>query len=90
MKKTLYLFGFQVLICSLLILKISPLYATPITLGSLSSNDDASTQIISDSQRGYLEWLRWDQTAGYTYAEADEVRGTIAGLRRSISRPILC
>lgn len=38
MKKILYLFGFQVLICSLLIFKVPPLYAAPIDMDIQSGN----------------------------------------------------
>ena len=33
--------------------------ATPFSSGDLSSNDDGSTEIITDSLNSY-EWLRWD------------------------------
>ena len=34
-------------------------YAAPITIGALSSNDDGSPEIVTDSLNN-LEWLRWD------------------------------
>jgi len=43
MKKILYLFGYQVLICSLLILKISPLYAAPINMNIQSGSSWLTT-----------------------------------------------
>ena len=43
--------------------------AVPITIGSLSSNDDGSTDIITDTLN-HREWLRFDVTAApLTYAE---------------------
>jgi len=42
--------------------------ATPITIGSLSSNDDGSTEVITDSLNG-LEWLRRDVLADLTYSQ---------------------
>lgn len=61
--------------------------ATPITIGSLSSNDDGSTQIITDS-RHHIEWLRWDQNPGYTYEETVAELGTIAGGGWEIARAV--
>ena len=40
-----------------------------ITIGSLSSNDDGSTQIINDSLNE-REWLRWDVLADLNYTQA--------------------
>lgn len=39
-----------------------------ITIGALSSNDDGSTQVITDSLNS-LEWLRWDQLKDKTHSE---------------------
>jgi len=39
-----------------------------ITIGSLSSNDDGSTQIINDSLNE-REWLRWDVLADLNYTQ---------------------
>jgi hypothetical protein len=50
--------------------------AAPISFGALSSDDDGSTQIISDSLNNY-EWLRWDVLGGLTYEET--VAATSAG-----------
>jgi PEP-CTERM motif len=51
-------------------LALAPLVAlgTPISWGSLSSDDDGSTQVISDSLNN-REWLRWDILKDLTYAE---------------------
>lgn len=49
--------------------------AAPITIGSLSSNDDGSTSIISDALNG-REWLRFDETASLTYAQVLTAIGT--------------
>ena len=42
--------------------------AAPVSFGSLSSNGDGSTEIISDALNN-LEWLRWDVEADLTYQE---------------------
>ena len=42
--------------------------AAPVSFGSLSSNDDGSTEIISDALNN-LEWLRWDVETDLTYQE---------------------
>ena len=39
-----------------------------ITIGALTSNDDGSTEVITDSLNN-LEWLRWDVYADLTYAQ---------------------
>jgi hypothetical protein len=39
-----------------------------ITIGALTSNDDGSTSVISDTLNN-LDWLRWDELADLTYAE---------------------
>lgn len=39
-----------------------------ITIGALTSNDDDSTSVISDTLNN-LDWLRWDELADLTYAE---------------------
>jgi len=62
--------------------------AVPITIGSLSSNDDGSTQIITDSRHHYIEWLRWDQNSEYTYEETVAELGTIAGGGWEIARAV--
>ena len=43
-------------------------HATPVSFGSLSNNDDGSTEIISDALNN-LEWLRWDVEADLTYQD---------------------
>ena len=43
-------------------------HADPISFGALSSNDDGSTEIITDSLNG-LEWLRWDVLDNLNYAQ---------------------
>ena len=47
---------------------MSTVSADPISFGALSSNDDGSTEIISDSLNN-REWLRWDVLDHLTYAE---------------------
>ncbi|GFE78825.1 hypothetical protein GCM10011487_08250 [Steroidobacter agaridevorans] len=42
--------------------------AVPVSFGALSSDDDGSTAIITDSLNNY-EWLRWDVLGDLTYAE---------------------
>ena len=42
--------------------------ATPFSYGALSSNDDGSTEIITDSLNSY-EWLRWDVLNQPDYAQ---------------------
>ena len=49
--------------------------AAPVTFGSLSSNDDGSTEIISDTLNN-LEWLRWDVEADLTYQETVDLIST--------------
>lgn len=39
-----------------------------ITIGALTSDDDGSTQVITDSLNN-LEWLRWDQLKDKTHSE---------------------
>ncbi len=48
MKKILYLFGFQIFICSLLILKMSTLYAAPINMNIQSGSSWLTTTIESE------------------------------------------
>ncbi len=43
-------------------------FAVPISFGALSSDDDGSTQVITDSLNG-LEWLRFDVLDNLTYSE---------------------
>ena len=52
----------------LILLMGGAVYATPITVGALSSNDDGSTEVITDSLNN-LEWLRFDVLADLTYAQ---------------------
>lgn len=47
--------------------------AAVVSYGALSSNDDGSTEVISDSLNN-VEWLRWDVLAGLDYA------GTLAAI----------
>jgi len=61
------------LVCSLLLLTLcSTLNATPISIGSLTSNDDGSTEVITDSLNG-LEWLRWDVLEDLTYEQTKTI-----------------
>ena len=55
---------------ALLAVLLSPMAANavPITVGSLSSDDDGSTDIITDTLND-LEWLRWDVIANLNYAD---------------------
>ncbi len=46
----------------------NPAHAAIITYGSLTTNDDGSTNIITDTLNNY-EWLRFDVLAPLTYAE---------------------
>ena len=67
------------------LLFLSPLMANadPISIGALSSNDDGSTEVITDSLYD-REWLRWDVVNGLTYAELQEafdVGGAYEGWR---------
>jgi len=70
------------------VLVLAPLVvvAEPITIGSLSSNDDGTTEVISDSLNG-LEWLRWDEIAGFSFAEtesfAEDQGWSIAGVNEA-------
>lgn len=61
-----------ILMSSLLVMFVIGLvpqaHSAPITIGSLTSNDDGSTEVIQDSLN-HVEWLRWDVLARYTYAE---------------------
>lgn len=41
-------------------------FTAPVTIGSLSSNDDGSTAVINDSLNN-LQWLRWDQLRGASF-----------------------
>ena len=52
--------------------------AAIITHGALTTNDDGSTNIITDSLNNY-EWLRFDVLAPLTYAETLAVLGTQDG-----------
>ena len=49
--------------------------AAPVSFGSLSSNDDGSTEIISDALNN-LEWLRWDEEADLTYQDTVDLIST--------------
>ncbi len=40
-----------------------------ITIGALTSNDDGSTEVITDTLNN-LEWLRWDHSANFNYSQA--------------------
>lgn len=51
-----------------------PAPASTITIGSLTSSDDGSTEIIHDSLNG-LDWLRWDVLADLDYAQTLEAIG---------------
>jgi hypothetical protein len=42
--------------------------AVPYSFGALSSDNDGSTQVITDSLNNY-EWLRWDVLSGLSYEE---------------------
>lgn len=53
-------------LCSALL--AAPASAAPISFGSLSSNDDGSTEIITDSLND-RDWLRWDVLKDLTYAQ---------------------
>ena len=48
--------------------------SAPITIGSLSSNDDGSTEVVTDSLNN-REWLRWDILDDLTYAETVAATG---------------
>jgi len=52
--------GLMLLILSTSLTQLA--YATPITINHLSSDDDGSVNIITDTLNN-LEWLRWDETA---------------------------
>ena len=67
--------------------------ASTITVGSLTSADDGSTEVIVDTLNN-REWLRWDVLADLTYAEtlaatssggayADFIIATLSVPRRS-------
>lgn len=43
--------------------------ATPVTIGALSSNNDGSTNLITDTLNG-REWVRWDAVETLNYAQA--------------------
>ena len=75
------------LLCSLILPLSFIANATPFTIGSLSSNDDGSTQIITDSLN-HVEWLRWDQIPEYTYEQTREALSTIAGGHWSFARQV--
>lgn len=47
---------------------VNPASAGLITIGALTSNDDGSTTVITDTLNN-LEWLRWNELADKTYAE---------------------
>ena len=59
--------------------------ATPITIGALTSNDDGSTQVITDSFNN-REWLRWDEIDELTYAQTVAALDSVAGGGWSIAR----
>lgn len=63
----------------------SSVIATPFSIGNLSSNEDGSTNIISDSLNNY-EWLRWDVAKDLNYAETVAQLNTIEGGGWSIAR----
>ena len=48
--------------------------AASVSYGALSSNDDGSTEVITDSLNN-LEWLRWDVLADRNYAETVAATG---------------
>lgn len=55
--------------------------ATPVTIGALSSNNDGSTNLITDTLNG-REWLRWDTVKTLSYAQtvaATATGGSLAG-----------
>lgn len=52
----------------LFVLALSSAHAAPISYGALSSNDDGSTEIITDSLNN-LQWLRWDVLADLNYTQ---------------------
>lgn len=64
----------ELLIAALLISLPLAANATPISIGALSSNDDGSTEIISDGLNS-MEWLRWDVLKDRTYAETRTLIG---------------
>lgn len=68
----------QILLLFLLFPLSLTLQAIPITIGSLSSNNDGSTGIIKDSLNN-MEWLRWDQYPGLTHDQFYLVRNAIEG-----------
>lgn len=49
--------------------------ASTVSYGALTSNDDGSTEVITDSLNN-VEWLRWDVLADLTYAETLAAIGT--------------
>ena len=53
--------------------------AATITHGALTTNDDGSTNVISDSLNNNFEWLRFDVLAPLTYAETLGALGTQDG-----------
>ena len=53
--------------------------AAIITHGSLTTNDDGSTNIITDTLNNNFEWLRFDVLAPLTYAETLATLGTQDG-----------
>jgi hypothetical protein len=57
---------------SVYILSVSTVQAIPVTIGALSSNDDGSTEVISDSLNN-IEWLRWDILGALTYSETVDI-----------------
>ncbi|MBA6390262.1 PEP-CTERM sorting domain-containing protein [Colwellia sp. BRX10-3] len=48
---------------------VSPAQAGLITIGALTSNNDGSTSVITDTLNN-LEWMRWNESANFNYAEA--------------------
>ena len=65
---------------------VSSAQAGLITIGALTSNNDGSTIVITDTLNS-LEWLRWDQFADLTYAEtlvkSSALGWTIAGVKEA-------
>ncbi|ASP48445.1 PEP-CTERM sorting domain-containing protein [Cognaticolwellia beringensis] len=48
---------------------VSSAQAGLITIGALTSNNDGSTSVITDTLNN-LEWMRWNESANFNYAEA--------------------
>ena len=74
---------------SILLLVSVQVNASPVTVGSLSSDDDGSTQIITDTYNNF-EWLRWDVLADLNYTQTLAAigssglikDGTLLGMRK--------